>query len=140
MKFFFNQKILFFLPIIFAVIFSLANFSAAANLNDAFSNNLQMAGQKAKFVSNTGASMSLDEMITFRVAGMVLFIGLAVVLVIVYAGFMWMTAGGNEEQIKKAKKLMTNAILGLAVLVSAYIITYFIVSYFITGPDKKLGV
>jgi len=47
-------------------------------------------------------------------------------IIIVYGGFTWMTAGGNEEQINKSKKLLINAAIGLAIIILAYSITYFV--------------
>lgn len=46
---------------------------------------------------------------------------------LVYAGYLWMTAGGNEEEVTKAKKLITQAIIGLAIVLAAYAITAFVV-------------
>ena len=43
----------------------------------------------------------------------------------VYAGFKWMTAGGNEEQVTEAKSLIRNAVIGLIIVLSAYSITIF---------------
>ena len=44
----------------------------------------------------------------------------------VIAGFKWMTAAGNEEQIKKASATLKAAIIGLVIVLSAYTITFFI--------------
>jgi len=44
----------------------------------------------------------------------------------VYAGLMWMTAGGNEDRIKKARQILIAAIIGLVIVLSAYAITQFI--------------
>jgi len=53
------------------------------------------------------------------------FLGTIAVVLIVYAGFLWMTAGGNEEQIKKARGLLINAVVGLIIILAAYGIAYF---------------
>ena len=58
------------------------------------------------------------------------FIGVILVMIIIYAGFMWMTAGGNEDQVKKAKEWLKNAIVGLVISLSAYAISAFVVSKF----------
>ncbi len=42
------------------------------------------------------------------------------------AGFKWMTAAGNEDQIKKATATLKAAIIGLIIVLSAYTITFFI--------------
>lgn len=46
----------------------------------------------------------------------------------VWAGYLWMTAHGEEERITKAKKMITNAVIGLAITLGAYAVTIFIVS------------
>ena len=53
-------------------------------------------------------------------------LGIVAVCLILYAGFLWMTAQGNEEQITKAKKTMTGAVIGLIIILSAYAIVRFI--------------
>lgn len=54
------------------------------------------------------------------------FVGVFFFIFIVVAGIEWMTAGGNEEKVAKARKNITQAIIGLAITVAAYFITWFI--------------
>ncbi len=54
------------------------------------------------------------------------FVGVIFLILTIYAGFTWMTAGGNEEKIKKAKKLLTNSIIGLIIALGAAAITNYI--------------
>ena len=56
------------------------------------------------------------------------FLGIIFVVLIIYAGFTWMTAAGNEEKITKAKKIMVSAIIGTAIILAAYAITFFVIS------------
>ena len=58
------------------------------------------------------------------------FLGLIAVLIILGAGFMWMTSGGNEEKIKKAKKLMVAGIVGLIIVILSYSIASFVLARF----------
>lgn len=60
-------------------------------------------------------------------------LGIITVVLIIYGGFLWMTAMGNNEQIEKAKKLITNAVIGLVIILAAYSITYFVVGSIING-------
>ena len=48
------------------------------------------------------------------------------VILMIYAGILWMTAGGNEKQVEKAKNIISRAAIGLVIVVSAYAVTYFI--------------
>jgi hypothetical protein len=54
-------------------------------------------------------------------------LGVILVVIVVYAGYLWMTAGGDDDQVKKAKSFMTNAVIGLIIMLSAYAITEFVV-------------
>lgn len=56
------------------------------------------------------------------------FLGLIAVIVILYGGFVWMTAGGNEERITKAKQIITAAVVGLIVVLLAWAIVIFVVN------------
>jgi hypothetical protein len=48
----------------------------------------------------------------------------------VYAGYLWMTAQGDEGKISSAKNIMTNTVIGFIVVVSAYAITVVVQSRF----------
>lgn len=54
-------------------------------------------------------------------------LGIIAVCLILYAGFMWMTAGGNEEKVATAKKTIMSAVIGLVIIMSAYAITRFVI-------------
>jgi len=54
------------------------------------------------------------------------FLGLILVILILYAGFLWMTSGGNEEKIKQARQIISTAITGLAIVVLSYVIANFV--------------
>ncbi len=49
-------------------------------------------------------------------------------VLVIMAGFKWMTAGGNQETISKAGKSLKEAIIGLIIVLGAYAITWFIFS------------
>ncbi len=53
-------------------------------------------------------------------------LGVIFLVLIVYAGFLWMTAGGEEEKITKALKIIKNAIIGLLITLSAFAIEIFV--------------
>lgn len=61
-------------------------------------------------------------------------LGIIFVVLIILAGYNWMTAGGDEEKVTKAKKMITRAIIGIIIIVGAYAITYFVFSR-IRGVD-----
>ena len=46
--------------------------------------------------------------------------------IIVAGGYVWLTAGGNEEKVKKAKSLLINGTIGVVIIFAAYAIVMFI--------------
>jgi hypothetical protein len=48
------------------------------------------------------------------------YLALAAFLGFVYAGFLYVTAYGNDEQIQKSKKIMIYAVIGLIVVILSY--------------------
>lgn len=62
-------------------------------------------------------------------------LGVIFLLLTIYAGFLWMTAQGNEEQVQKATGILKNAIIGLIVTLAAYSIATFVVSQVSTATS-----
>ena len=55
-------------------------------------------------------------------------LGIIFLVLILLAGYHWMTSAGDEEKVRKAKETIKRAIIGLIIVVSAYSITYFVFS------------
>jgi len=68
------------------------------------------------------------------------FLGLILLILFIYAGFLWMTSGGDEEKISTAKKIMGAAVIGLLIIVIAYAITNFIVDRIGEVAEEKCTV
>lgn len=66
-------------------------------------------------------------------------VGIVMVVLIMYGGYLWMTAGGNSDQIEKAKKVLINAAIGLVIILSAYAIVAFIMKIFGIGDGGGSG-
>jgi flagellar biosynthesis protein FlhB len=87
-----------------------------------------MFKQGSGYTEVSGAEGISDIVARIIFTGLSLLAVVFVVLIII-AGFQWMTAGGNEEQIANAKKNISNAVIGLIIILSAYSITWFIFTY-----------
>mgnify|MGYP001589838599 FL=1 len=55
-------------------------------------------------------------------------LGIVAVVIILAGGFLWMTAGGNEEKVEKAKSLIFSGIIGLAIILTSFAIARFVIS------------
>lgn len=51
------------------------------------------------------------------------FLGVVFLVLMVAGGLKWMTAGGDEKKVESARGLITQAIIGLVIVLSAYAIT-----------------
>ena len=60
-------------------------------------------------------------------------LGVIFMILMVYGGSIWMTAGGKEDRVSKAKDLIQAAVIGLIIVVSAYAISFFVVSKITKG-------
>ncbi|TSC56471.1 MAG: Uncharacterized protein G01um101418_322 [Parcubacteria group bacterium Gr01-1014_18] len=55
-------------------------------------------------------------------------LGTVLLLVVIYAGYTWFLAGGNEEDVSKAKALIFNAVMGVLIVSFAWLITSFVLN------------
>lgn len=56
------------------------------------------------------------------------FLGIIAVLIILYAGFLWMTAAGNDDKIATAKSMLSAGIIGLVIILAAFGLAKFVVN------------
>lgn len=54
------------------------------------------------------------------------FLGILLLFYMLYAGFLWMTAGGDEKKVTKAIDIIKQAIIGLVIIVAAFAISNFV--------------
>ncbi|MBI4253174.1 hypothetical protein HY623_03300 [Candidatus Uhrbacteria bacterium] len=64
------------------------------------------------------------------------FLGIVTVIVIIYAGFLWITAGGEEEKAKQGRTLLFQAFIGLVIILSAYLVSYFTIDQLVKAIMK----
>lgn len=64
-----------------------------------------------------------------RIINIVLsFLGVILLLLFLWAGYLWMTAGDSAAKVEQAKNIMKNAVIGLVIVVSAFAISSYIIS------------
>lgn len=53
-------------------------------------------------------------------------LALVAVIMIIIGGFTWLTAGGNEEKVDRAKKIISAAVIGLIIVLLAWAVVIFV--------------
>lgn len=84
------------------------------------------------FVENTGLGgsdeNSLENTIGNLIRTVIQFLGIVAVVIVLYGGFRWMTASGNDEKVAQAKKILIAGLIGLAIVLLSLAITNFAIS------------
>lgn len=89
------------------------------------------AGKEAGYAQATETSFA--ENVGRAITILFSILGVLFTILIVYAGYLWMTARGNEENVTKAKGIISTSIIGLIILLMAYSITSFVVPRLLQG-------
>ena len=71
---------------------------------------------------------SLTIVVADSISWLLGLLGIAAIVIILYAGFLWMTSAGNDEAITKAKKMLSAGVVGLVIILAAYSIARFVVT------------
>ena len=80
----------------------------------------------------------LEDVIIQLVNVLLGFLGIIAVVIILWGGFLWLTAGGNEDQIGRARSTIIAGIIGLAIIIASFAIARFVVGSLTSatgGPD-----
>jgi hypothetical protein len=108
-----------------------------------------------KFLTNTGEQMGykvakkgserwtiLLNIFSDIIKTVAMTLGVIVTAIIIYGGYLYMTAGGNEERVSAGRKWIRNGILGLLLIAFVFIITQVVFSFIgtaLTGHEKTWG-
>jgi len=128
-----SKKIFLILFILF-FIFILANTALALpTLKDSWGNTKTVAGTAGYSDSNVSIEKVIGDVIQIALS----FVGVVFLILMIYGGYLWMTARGEEATVTKAKDLIRAAIIGLIIIVSAYAISYFVIQAIGEGTLNK---
>lgn len=81
------------------------------------------------FGSNPSSSFDLRDMIVSLIKVFFTFLALIFIIIIIIGGFKWMTSGGNQDKVGKAKDMLQSGIIGIIIILASYSILYFIDKY-----------
>ena len=110
-------------------------FVFAVGLQDA-SGNLSNIKDKAGFVVDSEESLyGLIGGIINVVLG---FLGIILVMLLLYAGFNWMTAAGDSAKVDTAQDTIKRAVIGIIIVVSAYGIAKFVIGALLKAQGNTI--
>lgn len=78
----------------------------------------------------------LAEIIGYVIYGVLGLLGVVCLLVIIYAGMVWILAEGSAEKIQEAKNILRGALIGLVVISLSYAITYYVTSRILGASER----
>ncbi len=84
-------------------------------------------------IGSEATANELPELIGNLIAVLLSVLGIIFVVLVVYAGFLYLTSQGEEDKVKKAKKLLSQAVIGLVIIIAAYAIADFVIDALVTA-------
>lgn len=84
------------------------------------------AGEKAGY--DTTATTSIDSLIGNIILVALSLLGIVFLVYIIYGGYTWMTAHGNQEKAKKAMSIVMASLMGLIITLAAYGVSSFVIN------------
>lgn len=86
---------------------------------------LKKTGTAAKFdtsVSETTLAGTIGNIVQIILS----LLGIIFMILMIYGGFVWLIAAGDESKVTTAKNVIRNSIIGLAIVLAAYAISNFV--------------
>ena len=103
-------------------------YAADFNLKNAFDGSLLgNVADKGGYKTETNAS-TVNTIIGTVIQAFLGILGVIFLILMIYAGYTWMTAHGDEQKVTKAKETITAAIIGLVIVIGAYALAFFVIS------------
>jgi len=94
---------------------------------------MQVAASPAQDGLNTAADIaglstdrSVIDIIAIVIKAILSLLAIIFIILIILGGFKWMTSAGNATKIDSAKQTISNAVIGLVIVVASYAIATFV--------------
>jgi hypothetical protein len=116
------------LAFVFFLLFNLTA-AGAANLKDGFGDNtVGKFAEQAGYNKSSTNSSSFNTMIGLIIKAFLSLLGVVFLFLMIYGGWVYMTAQGSEQKVDEALRIIRTAIIGLIIILAAYAISYFVFS------------
>jgi len=130
-----NFKIGFIILIIVAFGLSMLSFllvsASLAGVSDPIINGFKNTGTAAGYQALDTGAPERDFVSAWSdyINGFAAIFGAFFMILVIYGGWLWMTAQGKEEQIERAKKIIIGAVIGLGVIIGGRLIAELTINY-----------
>lgn len=84
-------------------------------------------------------STNLPAIIGGVISSLIGFLGVLLFAYLLYGGFKWMTAGGEEKNVKDAVQIIRNAVIGMVIIALSYAIANFVITNIGTATSATPG-
>jgi len=111
-------------------------FSFLISLNFAFAqdspsllNNLKNAGEAAQYdISKEGKQtvFAFSGLVGQIIGVFLSILGVIFLILMLYGGYIWMTAHGKSERVDLARTLIRDAIIGIIIVIGSYAVAWFV--------------
>lgn len=110
--------------------FLMTPFFVSAQTIDANSTGLKVAGDKTGLAGfcTGNANDCVLSLIGNLISTALGFVGIILLGILLYAGFLWMTAGGDTKKVDSARTMIKNGVIGIVIVGSAYAISSFVIT------------
>ena len=95
-------------------------------------NKLDSIGRITGFGETKSGDLGLYDKIAMIINILLGFAGIIATILIIIAGTKWIMAGGNEEEVTKAKTTIKNSVIGIGIVLASYIVVNYVVGELIT--------
>lgn len=121
---------------IFAILFTLTGgvLLSAPTIVHAQTDGLETVGEESGL-----GDEDLRIVIARIIRTILTFLGIIAVIIVLWGGFTWMTAGGDTEKVDRAKKILINGLIGLAIVLMSYAITTFVMGAILNSLSGGSG-
>ena len=92
----------------------------------AFDTGLDRTAEQAGFDTKTNPNDRLNSLISSAISTILGLMGVLLLVMFIWGGYEWMSAGGDSKKVTNAKDRIRNATIGLAIVLGAYALSSFV--------------
>jgi len=94
----------------------------------------------ALFAGSAGYTLSagFGDILSIILRIFLILLGVIFITLVVFGGELWLTSKGNPDQIKKAKEILSSAVIGLIIVMGGYAISFAVIqiAYLATQSEE----